>query len=432
MPPTPPHIAPVLARAAAAFRAQFGNEPTWAAAAPGRVNLIGEHTDYNGGFVLPIAIDRVCVAVGGLNPRESRVYTADLDRAGAFDTRAPIALKKEGAASGIERGSWLSYVAGVMAQFQRPGWTGFSETGRGHLARVEVQSPRNRDREGAESPAIPNLDIAIASSVPVGSGLSSSAAIEVATATLLEQALGVTLDPKSKALLCQRAEHEFAGVPCGIMDQFISVMGREHHALLIDCRSQEARPVPMPDGAVIVVMNTNIRHALAGGEYAKRRATCAAAAIKLGVRELRDADVRALSASEGSLSAQETRCARHVITENTRTLAAAEALRARDLSAFGQFMLDSHASLRDDYEVSCPELDTLVELAMKVPGVFGARMTGGGFGGCAVAMTEPGAPLRHAMCARDQHGAGRGGDAFEVGIAGGASPITADPDASSA
>ncbi len=357
MPPTPPHIAPVLARAGAAFRTRFGRGHQWAAAAPGRVNLIGEHTDYNGGFVLPIAIDRVCVAVGAMaaDTAVSHVYTADLDRLGTLDMRAPL----RAGGPGIERGTWLSYVAGVIAQFQR-----------------DAAAP------------LPNLDIAIASSVPVGSGLSSSAAIEVATATLLEQALSLPLAPKAKALLCQRAEHELAGVPCGIMDQFISTMGRQGHALLIDCRSEETALVPIPADAAVVLLDSGVRHALAGGEYAGRRATCAAAAAKLGVPQLRDASIRALSAGEGLLTPEEHRRARHVITENARTLAAAEALRRGDLPTVGQLMRESHASLRDDYEVSCPELDSIADVLCGIQGVYGARMTGGGFGGHAVALCQ--------------------------------------------
>jgi galactokinase len=365
MRPPAPHIPPVLARAREAFTARFGREPTHAAAAPGRVNLIGEHTDYTGGFVLPMAIDRVCVAVGAMaaDPAVSRVFAADVGRAGSFDARAPIRLKgADRRGPGIERGSWLSYVAGVVAGMQRLG-------------------------DGA----IPNLDIAITSSVPLGSGLSSSASLEVSAATLLESVTGRTVEPRAKALLCQHAEHEFAGVPCGIMDQFTSVLGREGHALLIDCRSLEATPVPMPgpDRAVILVMNTGVHHALASGEYAKRRAACAQAEARLGV-SLRAATLARIQAEfrEGDPLLP---IAHHVVTENARTLAAAAALRAGDLASLGALMNASHDSLRDDYRVSCEELDTLVDTARAVPGVYGARMTGGGFGGCAIALAGPAA-----------------------------------------
>lgn len=350
-------------RAIAEFSAAFGREPVWGASAPGRVNLIGEHTDYNEGFVLPIAIDRVCVAVAGpaADARRSRVLAADLGRTAEVDLARPLEV---GEGSGqVAAGSWLSYIAGVAAQFQRlQGWG-----------------------------ALPNLDIAIASSVPLGGGLSSSAAVEVATATLLEQVAGVSLEPRAKALLCQRAEHEFAGVPCGIMDQFVSVMGRTGHAILIDCRSQDATPIPMPaaERVSVVVINSNVRHALAGGEYAARRMACESAAAVLGVTALRDVDLDRLEGARDRLSEIEYRRARHVVTENSRTLAAADALRAGDLEQMGRLMRESHESLRADYEVSCPELDTLVEVASTIPGVFGARMTGGGFGGCVVAIAEP-------------------------------------------
>jgi galactokinase len=353
----------VLARAKAEFTRRFGSEPAFAAAAPGRVNLIGEHTDYTGGLVLPVAIDRVCVAVGGpaAEPARSRVVAADLGEDASIDWRGPITMGESDRPGEWRRGSWLSYVAGVAAEFR------------------EAMSPR----------ALSNLDVVIASSVPVGSGLSSSAAIEVATATLLEAAVGVTLGPRDKALLCQRAEHRYAGVPCGIMDQFISVMGREGHALLIDCRSQEPTLVPMPPPAraVLVVIDTCVRHALASGEYAARRAACEAAAARLGA-SLRDASLEQVIAAFPSGDPL-LPIARHIVTENQRTLEAADALRTGDLEWMGWLMAESHASLRDYYRVSCPELDTAVAAASRVPGVFGARMTGGGFGGCAIALVKP-------------------------------------------
>jgi galactokinase len=348
-------------RATAAFLSAFGREPAWGASAPGRVNLIGEHTDYNEGFVLPIAIDRVCVAVGGPASvgGRTRIVASDIGQEVEVDLSRAVEVG-EGAGM-VAHGSWASYVAGVAAQFQRLG---------------------ARD--------LPNLDIAIASSVPLGGGLSSSAAVEVAVATLLEQATGLVLGPRDKALLCQRAEHEFAGVPCGIMDQFVSVMGREGHALLIDCRSQQATPIPMPppEQARVVVINSNVRHALAGGEYAARRMACESAAAVLGVTALRDADLARIEGARDRLSDVEFRRARHVVTENARTLEAVKALRAGDLARMGRLMRESHESLRVDYEVSCAELDTLVELGSEVPGVFGARMTGGGFGGCVVMLVK--------------------------------------------
>lgn len=353
----------VVERARAAFLRRFGHGPEWAACAPGRVNLIGEHTDYTGGFVLPVAIDRVCVAVGSpaADPALSRIVAADLGEEAALDWREGVEVGD--GAGRMGKGSWLSYVAGVAAEF------GDVVRGRGG--------------------AMANVDIAVASAVPVGSGLSSSAAVEVATATLLEAATGVTLEAAEKALLCQRAEHRYAGVPCGIMDQFVSVMGREGHALLIDCRSREATLVPVPPGAALVVIDTGVRHALASGEYAQRRAACEAAAARLGTT-LRDAAMGAVERAfpEGDPLLP---IARHVVSENQRTQEAAAALRAGNLTRLGRLMRESHASLRDDYRVSCAELDAVVDAAAGVGGVYGARMTGGGFGGCAIAVCAPGA-----------------------------------------
>ncbi len=236
------------------------------------------------------------------------------------------------------------------------------------------------------------LDVLLHSTVPLGGGLSSSAALEVCTATLLEAVTGKTLDPVEKALLCQKAEHEFAGVPCGIMDQFISVMGRENHLLLLDCRSRKTELVPMNDPSVaLLIVNTNVKHELGSSEYAKRRAQCEAAAKILGVASLRDATADALEAGRGKMDDVVYRRARHVIGEIERTVHAAEGIRASNWSTVGNLMYASHASLRDDYEVSCAELDAVVEIAEGIGikgGVYGCRMTGGGFGGCAVALVK--------------------------------------------
>jgi len=368
----PEHSIPrLVSRAAASLRERFGVEPTHGAAAPGRVNLIGEHTDYNGGFVLPMAIDRACVAVGARSrdPEMSRALAVDLN----LSVRAPfqngmvssrrLVPMVEG--SKVRVGSWAGYVLGPVTNIS-------------YCARAK----------GKEAFAV---DIAVTSSVPLGSGLSSSASVEVAAATLAEGLWGSTIPASIKAGLCRDAEHDFGGVPCGIMDQWVSAMGVDGHALLIDCRTGESEAVPMPaeDRAVVVVMNTGVRHALASGEYAVRRETCRAAAMKLGVKELRDATAALLRARISALSEVELKRARHVIGENERTLAAVAALRAGDLAVFGQLMNESHESLRRDYQVSCAELDTLVDAAREVPGVFGARMTGGGFGGCAIALASP-------------------------------------------
>jgi galactokinase len=260
------------------------------------------------------------------------------------------------------KGAWSNYPLGVVAGF---------------LAR-NIQ--------------IPGVDGLVHSTVPVGGGLSSSAALEVSTATLLEVVTGQKLDPVEKALLCQKAEHEYAGMPCGIMDQFISVMGRQDHILLLDCRSRKTELVPMTDPSVaLLITNTNVKHELTGGEYAKRRAQCEEAARLLGLASLRDADPERLENARSKMDPVVYRRARHVISEIERTVHAAAGVRDSNWPTVGQLMYASHASLRDDYEVSCAELDAVVEIAQEIGssgGVFGCRMTGGGFGGCTVALVQ--------------------------------------------
>jgi galactokinase len=251
---------------------------------------------------------------------------------------------------------------------------------------------------------VPNLDVAVTSTVPIGAGLSSSAALEVAFATLLEQALETPLEPVQKALLCQRAEHAFPGAPVGIMDMLVSIQAEAGAALLIDCRSNQSQPVLLPpsEQASVLIVDTRRKHSLASGEYGLRRAACERAAKKLGVRALRDATLQMLQDSK--LTGEERRRALHVVAENTRTILAAQALASRDLPAFGGLMFASHESLRDLFEVSCEELDVLVECAAELrdQGVFGARMTGGGFGGCIVALCETGSvdQIAHALSER--------------------------------
>jgi galactokinase len=238
------------------------------------------------------------------------------------------------------------------------------------------------------------LDVLLHSTVPLGSGLSSSAALEVCTATLLEAVTGTTLDPVEKALLCQKAEHDFAGVPCGIMDQFISALGREGHLLLLDCRTRKTEIVPLQDPSVaLLIINTNVKHELSGGEYAERRAQCEEAAMNLGVESLRDVTVEQLENEKSKMRELVYRRARHVIGEISRTVRAAGSVRQSDWPAVGRLMHASHVALRDDYEVSCPELDAVVEIAEGIGekgGVYGCRMTGGGFGGCCVALVKAG------------------------------------------
>ncbi|MDB6136309.1 MAG: Galactokinase [Verrucomicrobiales bacterium] len=319
----------------------------WVVSAPGRVNLIGEHVDYNGGLVLPAAIDRrVVLTAWPLGRGRLRLRSRHAEREVEIDLLQPLQKGEP---------SWANYIKGVAAGFQRLGIT------------------------------VPGLDVEIDSTVPAGAGLSSSAALEVAVATLLEEVTGCRLDPTEKALLCQRAEHEFAGVPCGIMDQFASVHGREGHALLLDCRDQTFEHIPMSDPAVsLVIFDTKVKHRLAGSAYARRRASCEAAAAALGVETLREATLEQLEAA--NLDEETHRRARHVITEIARTADAAAALKSGAWAAAGDLMRASHRSLRDDFEVSCPELDFAADTAAVLEGVYGCRMTGGGFGGCVVGL----------------------------------------------
>ena len=337
------------------FQKAYDQPPRWIAAAPGRVNVIGEHTDYNDGFVLPMAIERYTVIAAA--PSGSKQIQL---RSTADDQPATIDLAK--LMKPFPKGTWANYPAGVVAGF----------------------IARNLDPGG--------FNALIHSTVPLGGGLSSSAALEVATATLLEVITGKTLDPVEKALLCQKAEHEYAGVPCGIMDQFISVMGKPDHLLLLDCRTRKPELVPMSDPSVaLLITNTNVKHELGSGEYAKRRAQCEAAAKVLGVASLRDATAAALESAKGRMDDVAFRRARHVIGEIERTPRAAAEIRASKWPAAGELMYASHRSLRDDYEVSCSELDVVVDIAGGIGtkgGIFGCRMTGGGFGGCTVALVQ--------------------------------------------
>lgn len=342
-------------RAAIGFAAHFGRAPRWIASAPGRVNLIGEFTDYNDGFVLPMALEHRTAAAAA--PNQSNLITV---RSEAIGESASIDISQ--ALSPDLRGRWINYARGVLAGFRENGTT------------------------------LSGFDTFIASDVPMGAGLSSSAALEVAFATLLEGVNGAKLVPIAKVLLCQKAEHTFARVPCGIMDPFIASLGREDHALLLDCRSHEAVWLPFADPAVsVLVINTNVRHDLAISAYALRREECRSAATSLGVTSLRAASLERLAEHRDRMDSTVARRARHVISEIARTVQAAECIRDCDWAEFGQLMDASHDSLRNDYEVSCRELDEVVEIARAIGrsgGVFGCRMTGGGFGGCAVALIE--------------------------------------------
>ena len=352
-------MADAATHARSAFQTNFGHPPRWLASAPGRVNLIGEFTDFNDGFVLPMAIERRTVIAAALNDSPDRVVLRSEATGETMSIDLSEALRPDG------KGRWTNYPKGVLA--------GFLESG---------LRPRG-------------FDAVIHSTVPIGAGLSSSAALETAMASLLEANTGVALDPVDKILLCQKAEHVFAGVPCGIMDQFISALGRSGQVLLLDCRSKEPTWLPWSDPAVaVLVINTNVKHELSSSGYADRRRSCENAARVMGVPSLREATMEKLRQVSASLDEMSVRCARHVIGEIERTVRAAECIRGGDWVDFGRLMGESHVSLRDDYAVSCFELDTAVAVAQRIGregGVFGCRMTGGGFGGCAVALIETGA-----------------------------------------
>ena len=373
------------------FTGKYGRAAAGAVRAPGRVNLIGEHTDYNDGFVLPIAIERETVAT--YSPRADRtIRVASLQQDGLDAT---FSLDEP-----IEPGEpkWANYPRGVAA---------------GLLGRCET---------------LTGCDILFDSTVPIGGGLSSSASLELATAFALLAAAGATVDDYELALICQKAEHDYAGTPCGIMDQAISVMGQAGRALLLDCRDGSVRQVKFDDpGISVLVADTQVRHDLTDGGYAARRDQCYAAAAALGVEMLRDADEAAIAAAEadGTLGGKELMRARHVVGEIKRTLDAVEAMEAGDYETFGRLMYGSHASLRDDYEVSCEELDAIVEIARRCDGVFGSRMTGGGFGGCAIVLVgaESAGAVAEAVAAGYADRYGRRCGVFATAAAAGASVI---------
>ena len=337
------------------FAREFGGEPEVLVRAPGRVNLIGEHTDYNDGFVLPLAIERAVWI--GLRRRDDTmvdVWSVDFDKDASFDAAAP------------EMGgpAWLEYLKGTAwalldAGHALRGWSG-----------------------------------AMASDVPIGAGLSSSAAIELATARAFQSTSGFDWDAPAMALLAQRAENRWVGVNCGIMDQMISATGVEGHAMLIDCRSLELTPVPLPEGTSVVILDTATRRGLVDSAYNERRTQCQAAAEFFGVKALRDVRLPLLEVRSIELDPTIAKRAMHVVSENERTVAAAAAMRDGDAAALGELMNASHESLRDDFEVSSEALDTIVEIARAQDGCHGARMTGAGFGGCAVALVEAEAAVR--------------------------------------
>jgi galactokinase len=332
------------------FRRLYGGEAR-VYRAPGRVNLIGEHTDYNDGFVMPAAIDfYTWVAIAPRDDRKLVVHSENFSETVEFDLdeQRPRA-----------RGHWSDYPRGVALMIERDG-------GR-----------------------LPGANLLIRGEVPIGSGLSSSAAIEVATGYALSETAGASIDRRELALLCQRAENEFVGMRCGLMDQFISCFGQAGQALMLDCRSLDYKLLPLPPAVRLVISNTMVKHELASSEYNARRAECEEGVRLLAqmlpnVRALRDVTVDELEQFGRNLPETVYRRCRHVVSENARVIEATAALEQENLSAFGHLMHESHRSLRDDYEVSCLELDLMVELANRVEGVYGARMTGGGFGGCTI------------------------------------------------
>jgi len=333
------------------FHAIYGAPPQVVVRAPGRVNLIGEHTDYNDGFVLPAAIDR-SINFAGRKRADRVVRVHSLDFEGSVDFNLGD-IQKDG------KNSWSNYIRGVSKYLEEDGHR------------------------------LAGADMVFGGNVPREAGLSSSAAVEVGTAAFWKILLHLDVDPVYLVKLSRKAENQFVGVPCGIMDQFISALGRENHALFLDCRDLSYRHVPLRDNVKIVVCNSGVKRALAQSEYEVRLKQCRQAVAQiastgLAVKSLRDVQPADLEAARPVLSEILFRRARHVVTENHRVLEAVKVLESGDMERFGQLMNASHESLRDDYEVSSKELDVLVELAWKQPGVLGARMTGAGFGGCTV------------------------------------------------
>ena len=354
----------VVEQARERFGQVFGRPPQGIAFAPGRVNLVGEHTDYNDGFVLPMGVERgIALAYASRTDDVLRVHSADVPQTrDLLLTQLRHRVTNEPDRRG-QRGGWFAYVAGVA-------WAMLG-------AAMEIGG----------------ADIALVSDLPMGAGLSSSAALEVGIARALAAASNVEWDPRAAALLAQRAEREFAGVACGIMDQLAVASAREGHALLIDCRSLETRDVPLPDGMTVVVFDSGVKRDLATSAYNDRRASCervvdAVRARHAQVLALRDVSRAMLEEVQGAVAADDYRRALHVIEENPRPAALAGALGTGDLRAAGRTMMDSHARLRDLYAVSTPELDALVEAASSQPGCYGARLTGAGFGGCIVAIAD--------------------------------------------
>ncbi len=330
------------------FKQHFGSPPGTIVRAPGRVNLIGEHTDYNDGFVLPMAIDRaIWIALSPRSDRLVRIQSLDFNETAEFNLDR---LEKQA--------GWIEYLKGIAWALQEAGHT------------------------------LTGFDGVVAGDVPIGAGLSSSAAWELASARAFAVTSGFAWDAAQMALLGQRAENKWVGMNCGIMDQMISAAGQAHHALLIDCRSLETQSVPLPPGIAVVVLDTATRRGLVDSAYNERRSQCEAVAKFFGVKALRDVTLEQLNEKQNQLDRVAYRRARHVISENDRTLQAVEVMKRSETIELGQLMQLSHMSLRDDFEVSSRELNIMVEHAERQTGCYGARMTGAGFGGCAVALVR--------------------------------------------
>ena len=331
-----------------AFQANFSRKPQFVVRAPGRVNLIGEHTDYNDGFVLPLAIDRAAwLAVAAREDGVVRIQS--IDRQARSEFQLDRLDKGEG---------WQEYIKGMAYQLQRAGRT------------------------------LRGFDGVLAGNVPIGAGLSSSAAVEMAAGRAFAAVSGLEWQPAEMAKLGQQTENQWIGVHTGIMDQMVSAAARAGQALFLDCRSLEYQHVPVPDSAVVVVMDTSTRRGLVESAYNERRSQCEQAARFFGAVALRDVSMEAFEKRQGDLEDVLRRRARHILTENQRVLEAVDALRADDLHRLGGLLNASHLSLRDDFEVSSPALDQIVAAAQAQPSCYGARMTGAGFGGCAVALVK--------------------------------------------
>jgi galactokinase len=342
-------------KAASIYRSTFESEPTAISSAPGRINLIGEHTDYNNGFVLPAAINRTtAVAAGPRDDNSLCMYSLNLESMMRMEL-TNLRPSRENA--------WANYGAGVVWFMRQAGAT------------------------------IGGINLAIAGNIPQGAGLSSSAALELACAQAIAATVGFSMELVEMAQLCRQAENEFAGVSCGIMDQFISALGKAHHALFLDCRSLAHEYIPVPPHVRILVCDTGVGRTLAASGYNRRRQECLLAVKQLAekhsaINSLRDVTLMQLEAYRSELDPVAWKRAHHVVTENERVLESIAALKRNDLPTFGRLMYESHDSLRNNYEVSCPELDTMVDICSTIPGVYGARMTGAGFGGAAICIVD--------------------------------------------